>query len=193
MISADTDFVSEFGWAVTLPPGWSRREGTGTDYLAAETYPVAFTSETIAPAALTWMVLGGEVPAELAAEFELFTLSAHTVDAAAAGRLAKEFFPLLGTVSRAEVIRLPDGTRALELTESFIDHVTTEERSAYHLLSPLFIGGPGSLPHFQRLCFYAESNHFYKNIETVQSISRSFHYRHPFKPHSGEWVFEKGR
>jgi hypothetical protein len=193
MISADTDFVSEFGWAIALPPNWSRREGTGSDLVLSPSYPVTFISDDIAPNSLTWMVLGGEVDAEATAEFEMTTMLPRPVDTRAAAALTQKFFSLMGSITNAEAVRLPDGTRALELTESFTDESAAPDRAAYHLIVPLFSGGPGDPPAYQRLCYYSDADQFARTFNVIRAVCRSFQYRRPFQAHTTSFDFKPSK
>lgn len=171
--------LSEFGWSISLPEGWYRQEGTGTDLVLTETYPITFASKDYPSCSLTWMAATGDTKPDTVSRFQVMSFMKGPVDPYDATALCNQIFPLLGELSAAEMIRLADNTDAFEVVETYSRG--EENRVGYQLIFPLYRGGPGEPFNFQRLCFYCSEEQWEKGSDTVKAIARSFKQEQPFK------------
>lgn len=151
--------------------------------VAAESYPISFSSATAEPSSLTWMVIQSDISPEAIERFQNLLLFEGRVDADVVANVVPNFFGLLGSVFEAKCIKLTESCNALAFIEKIPgDESGTEPRMAYHMLIPL-LRGFQQPPAIQRLCFYSSVDQFKRCLPMVQSISESFHYKEPFKPH----------
>jgi hypothetical protein len=179
MASDDSFHTSEFGWVIALAPRWHRLEAEGPSGALALSSPVAFCGPDPDLGSLTWMIAAGPTDQELVAQFEAATIVPRTVGHQEAQTVATRIFPLIGQVTGAAVVELPDGSRALEVLEQFERSGGKQRRCGYQLICPLY-GGPGKPVYFQRLCCYGSAEAFSLAIDQVRRMARSFHYIRPF-------------
>lgn len=179
MTALNQQFVSEYGWVITLPPRWEPLEGSGSEGALIAYPPVVFAAADNWALSLTWMVAAGPVTPESIEKFVTLTMAAGPVDPTEAQTATQRIFPTIGAVNEAEVVELADGVMAIELVESF--KVAQESKGGYQLIVPLMTG-PGAISTFQRLCFYAAEGSFAKLLPDIRRCARSFHYTRVFGP-----------
>lgn len=191
MTALNQQYVSEYGWAITLPPGWEPLDSSSDDALVLHR-PVVFASPDNWSHCLTWMVAAGPTEPGAIEKFVTITIVPGPLDPTEAGSIANRIFATIGDVDDAEVVELEDGSPALELTET--TNTEPETKRGYQLLMPVYFGtvmpsgveqshnvsAPGKVSRFQRLCFYAPAESFDRLIAAIRQAARSFHYLRPF-------------
>lgn len=93
-----------------------------------------------------------------------------------AQEIMSQMFALIGKVTEAQVISLPDGQRALEIIEEIAPMGSAvEPMLGYHLLLAVR-GSASNTPRMQQLAFYARATKFSKEISQITKSARSFRY-----------------
>jgi hypothetical protein len=166
-------YVSELGWAISMPPDWRELQP------AEEGYDSAVLSRIDNPAiSLTWMV--SQITEQAAADkFQTLTLSEGTKSPKETESLLERIFPLLGSVSKSSVLELADRSYAIETEEILSDSFGNVETKGYQLVARLNSSYHKG-PVFQRLCFYAPPEQFETWLPSIREMVRSFHYVRPF-------------
>lgn len=164
-------YTSEFGWVMQPPPGWTPLPVSRGPVVAVHR-PVVFSCEQDSDLSLTWMVAAHPMKEDVTSRFLSVTTAEEPADAELM-EIAPTIFPVIGKVISCELVRLADGTRAVEVIETYVDE--GEKKSGYQLILPLkdAAGSPGM---FQRLCFYASAPKFVEAFPAVRAAARSFHY-----------------
>jgi len=170
------DYVSEYGWVMIPPAGWEKLPNSDAPVLAVHR-PIVFSSLDDPDLSMTWMVAGHAVKEAAAQRFKDVT---GNPDATAEDliAIAPAIFPMIGRADSCEVVILADGSRAIEVIESYGQDDTGEGSNGYQLMWPL--RGAGVDQVFQKLCFYAPADKFAENLPQVRQAARSFYYTRPF-------------
>lgn len=178
MQSKERTYLSDFGWSLVPPPGW---EQLGAEGGAASTHrplAVVFAAAGAWSLSLSWMVSARKTDAETACLFQTTTMLAGPLSAEEARAVLQRIFPPGGEIEEACAVTLPDGSKALEITETIIQPGTLETRKGYQLVLPVS-GSDGSC-HFQRLSFQAPAREFFALSAEIRKSARTFHYVRPF-------------
>lgn len=168
-------YMSECGWVMQLPPGWIPLPVSRGPVLAVH-WPVVFSCEQDSDLSLTWMVAAHPMKEDVTSRFLSATQEEEPADAELM-EIAPTIFPVIGKVISCELVKLADGTRGIEVIETYRDE--GEKKSGYQLILPLrdAADSPGM---FQRLCFYASAPKFVEAFPAVRAAARSFHYTRPY-------------
>lgn len=173
-------YKSSFGWVMSLAPGW---QCLTSDIIPDSKQPVSnvvtFFPSQDSLVSLSWMYTIKSVPEAVSSAFVRGTTTTGPRNPAEAASLIESIYPLLGTITNSQVLLLLDGSRALELEESFVQEATGEDKNSYQLIFPIH-GRPTSPVRFQRLCLYATQPVYKLWANDAINTARSFHYRHPF-------------
>jgi hypothetical protein len=183
MTALNQQYVSEYGWVITLPPRWEQLEGSGSEGALIAVPPVVFATPDNWALSLTWMVAAGPVSPDSIEKFVTLTMAAGPLDPTEAQTGTHRIFPTMGELNEAGVVELEDGVMAIELLETF--KAGQESKGGYQLIVPL-LTGPGTISTFQRLCFYAPEGSFAKLLPDIRRSARSFHYTRVFGPPESE-------
>lgn len=165
-----TNFHSQYGWSIQLPPQWEVLS-------AADEAPMESLHSTVFgwsqdwSASITWME-APTVEAAVASQFLSLTILAGRLPIHDVEALTKKLFATIGKIQESSAIELADGRQALETIESFCQE--TEMRKGYQLIFPRAFKY-GQSPRFERLCFYAPAEQFDDLIPQVRAACRSFH------------------
>jgi len=172
---ADQEYSSEFGWVITLPAGWQNLQPGGDPNAPVPHHPIVFASADNWALSLTWMIAAGPVDKGIASDFLTRTMLEGPIDPSAVQRTVQEIFPAIGEINEAIVVKLPDGSKALELLETYWEAGSGQIKRGYQLILPLRAGLEKAVT-FQRLCFYAPRKEFSQRVAEVRKAARSFHY-----------------
>lgn len=165
-----TEFKSQHGWSIDLPPRWEALDPASPD--AMETARnVVFGYADDWSASLTWMQPAKPVDVKVTSRFLAMTALNGRLPIDEIPDLLSTVFPVIGDVVEASAITLPDGRQALEVIESYKQG--EESKKGYQLI--LTVNTRHSqAPTFQRLCFYAPDQQFDQLIASVQKACQSF-------------------
>jgi len=180
MAAVDEQYRSEFGWSIMLPHDWEPLSIAGSGEALTVAPPVVFASSKDWTLSLTWMVESHPSNPKVLEAFLNATMLEGLVSPSEVQPVVQRIWPPIGDITDAEVVQLPDGSRALETVEEFAQATNGESKRGYQLLV-LMNSGPNTPAYFQRLCFYAPSSKFLQHIEDVRRSARSFHYDRPFQ------------
>ncbi len=175
------EYVSSDRWRIALPSGWAPMGTIEGDPLNTNR-PLVFCEQQTAdkvdldPPALTWMRADRPITSEAWLQFSTTTMLSGPVGSREAEAAALSAFPIAGKVIEANVVRLPDGNKALELIEEISDTETGAVTSeGYQLIFSVRSDEPGPLL-MQRLVFYFNTEGFKRLLPEVRSAARSFEY-----------------
>ena len=180
MTAVDEQYRSEYGWSILLPEGWERLPTAGNGATLTIAPPVVFASSKDWTLALTWMVESHPTQPKILEAFLNATMLEGTAPVTEVQPVVQRIWPPIGEITEAEVVQLPDGSRALETLEEFDQGSSGEPKEGYQLILSIN-SGPGTPAYFQRLCFYAPGRSFLQHIDHVRRSARSFHYDRPFQ------------
>jgi hypothetical protein len=169
-------YCSPYGWNISLPFGW--RVLPGVDGGAGQEFEniEVFAHQQDPSLSMTWMRTGSTAGRRLWHEFCQSTLRMGSIPSGQAQELIAQIFRLIGRVDTARVISLPDGQRALEITEVIGSSGSPADPvRGYHLVLPVRNSGAGPV-YMQQLCFYARAGKFAQEIGAVMKSARSFRY-----------------
>jgi hypothetical protein len=171
MAVTQNQYTSEYGWVITPPPDWAPLPQPAEPVLAPH-LPVVFSCEDDPDLSLTWMIAGHPVQEEVARKY-LSVTAAERPALADLMDIAAKVFPFIGKADSCEVVKLADGSRAIEVTETYLED--GERKNGYQMILP--VGDTSNCPsRFQRLCFYAPAAKFGAALPAVRAAARSFHY-----------------
>jgi hypothetical protein len=175
MAVTQEQYQSNYGWAMSLPPGFELLPSSPGPVLAAHR-PVVFCDQQNYDLWLTWMIAGHPMKEESAHKFVAVTESKRPAPAEIQ-EIAPTIFPIIGNVDSCAIVKLEDGSRALEVMETYQEEGV--EKNGYQLILPL--KGVANYPlTFQRICFYAPADDFKKRLPDIRAAARSFHYKRPY-------------
>lgn len=175
MQSTDKTYKSEFGWMMQLPENWKRLARRNPD----DRTPFAiFSTPEDWSLSLTWMIDRVTATDEALTAFDTATMLTGSISAEDGGSAARQIFPALGEVIRANAILLPDGQKALEIIEVIpATDASGQDRISYSLILPRRQRGEyRNRVHFQKLSFTSSRDVFHKRFAEVSRIARSFQY-----------------
>ncbi len=179
MSAVSEKYVSEYGWSIWLPPQWEPLASSAEKDQLVLTRPEVFAWNRDWTVSMTWTMQVGQAEPDVVSRFDTLTMSAGPVSPGEAQSVVQSVTPLIGEATSAEVVDLTDGSRALEITESFVQEATGEAKKGYHLILAL-TEGPDRPTYFQRLSFYAPAAVFDQHIYNIRLSARSFRYERPF-------------
>ncbi len=172
---AQDQYASEYGWVMSAPQGWEPLPLPPGPAISLNS-PVVFSCTDDSDLSLTWMV-AGHPSTEVVARRFLPVTQGQRLATADLIEIAPAIFPLIGTPDSCEIVELADGSRAIEVIETYLED--DEKKNGYQLILPL-VDGSDCPRTFQRLCFYAPADKFSGNLAKVRSAARSFHYTRRF-------------
>lgn len=176
-VAEKNKYESGLGWSLDLPEGWepmalSRGEGG----LNAGSPPVVFWCLDDPGLSFTWMRTQRPISSDEWLRYSTATMLVGPVGSREAQRAVQEVCPVLGRAVEAEVVRLSDGNRALELVDEVTDDAGARVvKQGCHLILPVRAGEPGPL-FMQRLHFYLDTGRFKSVLPAIRASMRSFRY-----------------
>lgn len=173
------EYVSPDRWRMVLPQDWSLM-GTIDGEPLNTNRPLVFcqpaSSSKLDPPALTWMRADRPVSSDSWLQFSTTTMLSGPVGSREAEAAVSGTFAIAGKVVEANVVRLPDGNKALELIEEICDTESGAVTSqGYQLIFSVRADEPGPL-YMQRLVFYSSVDSFKQLLPEVRAAARSFEY-----------------
>jgi hypothetical protein len=171
-------YCSQYGWNLALPCGWRVLPKDPSEVAHGLENIEVFAHVQDPSLSMTWMRTGRPIGLRLWQCFCAATIQMGPVPPEEAQELMAYIFRLIGQADRALVISLPDGLRALEVTEEIKSFSGVDESmQGYHLVLPVRGSASGNAsPHMQQLSFYARSGKFAREIAGVMKSARSFQY-----------------
>lgn len=176
-----TEFTSDFGWTISLPPGWEKLDDIGSVSLTG-CKPVVFSTPSDWSVAITWMRSPRPWPSEVVSKFHKITALDGPVPLEEADAFVKTVFSTAGTVTEARVVNLDNGERGLEIIE-FIG-TGFQPRCGYQMIVAVPVrdhrvrsavsGGKSESSYFERLVFYAEAPKFAQMLGSVRQSCTNF-------------------
>lgn len=172
-------YVSPDRWKISLPSGWAPM-GTVEGQPLNTNRPLVFfdqnSDDKLDPPAITWMRADRPVSSEAWLQFSTTTMLSGPVGSREAESATLSAFPVAGNVVEANVVRLPDGNKALELIEEMTDTESgAVSTQGYQLIFSVRADEPGPL-FMQRLVFYCKPDKFKRLLPLVRESARSFEY-----------------
>ncbi len=185
-LQARHGYASEWGWRITLPNTWEKLESS-SDAPLSRTAATVFSTPQDWSLSLTWMRAHRPISDGLRNRFQAMTMLTRKPGPNEILSIIGSVFPPIGVIIDAQVVKLPDGTRALEIVEAVEDRSTgVITRQGYQLFLLHYRGGITQLTtasrfqttpvYLERLAFYADSNDFMRMLPEIVESARSFHY-----------------
>ena len=167
---------AEHDWQLSLPSGWSVLPKFPGEMKSGAPPLEVFAHPQDPALSMTWMRSMNPVGLRFWRQFEEATARPGLISPVLAHELIFQVFPLLGRTVTAFVVILPDGSRALELTEEISDtNSCSEAMRGYHLLLPVKTTEQGP-PYMQQIVFCARLSKFAQEIVEIIRAARSFRY-----------------
>lgn len=169
-------FKSDYGWSMSPPQNWVRLRDSSGEPVLSPSKAVSFANPNNWDAYMAWMTRGFPVSQEVAQAFAS-TVTSSSLTQDGISQLVNAIFPLIGSPDRAAVINLEDGSKALEVTETYNED--GEVKRSYQLIFPRYqsrTDQSGYPDMFQRISYYAPDGLFKQHLEEVQRAARSFKY-----------------
>ncbi|MBX9723881.1 MAG: hypothetical protein K2X81_20915, partial [Candidatus Obscuribacterales bacterium] len=152
-----SSFCSTLGWNLSLPHGWTVLPKAPSEKWEAFDNIEVFSHPHDPSLSMTWMRTSTTAGLRVWAHYATSTISMGSIAPEVAQEIMSQVFALIGKVTQAQVISLPDGQRALEITEEIAPMGTAvEPMLGYHLLLPVRGSGTNT-PRMQQLAFYARA------------------------------------
>lgn len=173
------EFISLQGWGLSLPEGWepmtlSKSQG---ETLNGGSSPIVFWSGVDPTVSITWTRSNRPISSSGWTTYCTATMLCGPIGSREAAVSIEDVCPVIGTIIEAEVVRLPDGNKALELIDEVKDDVTgLVIKQGLHLILPMKMTEPGPL-YMQRLMFYGEAARFKHLLPQLRKCMRSFNYK----------------
>jgi hypothetical protein len=173
------EYVSPDRWRISLPEGWGPMGVLSGEPLNTNR-PIVFcdnkSTNRLDPPSITWMRADRPITSEAWLQYSTTTMLSGPVGAKEAQAATLAAFPIAGKVIEANVVRLPDGNKALELIEEITDTESGAVSShGYQLIFSVRNDEPGPVL-MQRLVFYSSPVEYKKLLPEVRIAARSFEY-----------------
>ena len=170
-------YCSPYGWNLTLPQGWLALKQDPCEITHGLENVEVFVHAQDPSLSMTWMRTSRDTGLRLWRRFLEATIQMGSLPESEAQELMTHIFRLLGQVDTAGVISLPDGQRALEITEIIKSFNGTDEpMHGYHLVFPVKSSSTHGPHYMQQVSFYARKSKFAQEITIVMKSARSFHH-----------------
>ena len=168
-------FVSaDHGWNISLPSGWKALPKVPFEITSALSDVEVFAHPHDPSLSMTWMRSCNRLSDHVWQRFSHMTNTIGGIPPAEVQDLMRQLFPLMGRTASAFAVSLPDGQRALELTEEIRSiGCSNESMRGYHLVLPVR-SDKASPVHMQQLVFYARASKFAQEIVQIIQSARSF-------------------
>lgn len=173
-------FVSpEHGWNISLPSGWKALAKVPFEVSSGLSDVEVFAHTQDPSLSMTWMRSRNKTSAHVLQRFNQMTTTIGGIPPAEVQELMMQIFPLMGRTASAFAVSLPEGLRALELTEEIHSIAcSNESMRGYHLVLPVrnddsSTALPASM-YMQQLVFYARASKFAQEIVQIIQSARSF-------------------
>lgn len=168
-------YKSEFGWSMKLPGKWKRLTRRNPE----DRTPFAiFSTPEDWSLSLSWMIDRSTADDETLTAFDTATMIPGAIAVDEASMVARQIFPALGEIIRANVVVLPDGKNALEIVEVISSQdPLVENKIGYALILPRRQRGEyRNQVHFQKLSFISSPKVFHERFAEVSKAAQSFQY-----------------
>ncbi len=176
-IDPTKNYCSPYGWNMSLPYGWRVLPRDPSELSSSTESIEVFVHPQDPSLSMTWTRSPRDIGKRLWQQFCLTTLQMGAASTTEVQELMTYIFRLIGSVETAVVITLPDGQRALEITEQIKSFGNVGEcMQGYHLICPVRRASQSAPLYMQQLSFYARSSKFKQEIASVMKSARSFQY-----------------
>jgi hypothetical protein len=177
-----SEFMSDYGWTISLPPGWEKLEDLGAVTLTGFK-PVVFSSPKDWSVAITWMRSPRPWTPDVVAGFHQLIAMDGPVPLDDADAFVKTVFGTAGTVTEARTVTLNTGERGLEIIE-FIGSgfapkcgyqmIVAVPVPRNNVALPSMLTGETPSSYFERLVFYSDPTKFGQLLSPVRESCRNF-------------------